>query len=65
MNLSIWGEFQVCISVPLTSNFFVNMTLRMEVAINITLSQSSITTEWFNHVAHKQFSEKVKGAFAV
>ena len=38
-----------------------SFTLRMELAINITSSQSSIIITCFNHVAHKKFSKKVIG----
>ena len=48
------------ISQQLTSHFFVNITLRIEVAIKIT-SQSSIIIACSNCVAHKHF----KGVLAV
>ena len=57
--------FLTLILQSLTSHFFVNITLGMEVAINITVSQFSITITCFNHVAHKHYSKKVKGALAV
>ena len=49
----------------LMSQFFVSVTLRMEFAISITLSQSSIIITCFNHVALKHYSKKVKGVLAV
>ena len=51
--------------IILTSHFFFSMTLRMEVTVNITLSQSLIIITCFNHVAHKHFSKKVKGVLIV
>ena len=54
----------ICMTVPLTSRFFVNITVRMEVAINIKLLQSSIIITYCNHVAHKH-SKKVKGVLPV
>ena len=49
----------------LKSHFFVNITLHMEIAINITLSQSSMVITCFNQVTHKHSSKKVKGVLAV
>ena len=42
---------------------FVNITLPMEIVINITLSKSSITILCFNYIPQKHSSKK--GALAV
>ena len=57
----LFANFDFLILQLLTSHSFVNITLRIEVAINITLSQSLITIAWFNYVAHKHSSKNVKG----
>ena len=62
----MFPNFDSTIAKVYNCNFFVNITLCMEVAVNITLSsQSSITITCFNHVAHKHSSKKVKGVLAV
>ena len=65
-SFSLWVKFLIALILQsLTSHFFVNNTLRIEVAIKITLSQPSITITCFNHVAHKHSSKKVKWVLAV
>ena len=64
-SFSFWVNVLLTLILQLiTSHFFVNITLPMEVAINITVSQSSIIITCFHHVAHQHSSKKVKGVLA-
>ena len=47
------------------SYIFININLLMDVAINITLSQSSINSTCFNHVGTIILLEKIKVVLVV
>ena len=60
----LFAKFDFTNQISQRSHFFVSITLRMEVTVNIT-PQSSIIIACFNHVAHKHSSKKVKCVLTV
>ena len=43
MNLNIWGDFQICISVPLTKYFYVELEQKMELEPFLYIKNSFLT----------------------